>query len=687
MTAMISTSFALNLFLPNVHAEEAIAEVKGPVVQDKGPIVEMKDARVTINGQDINFDVPPAMKSGRTLVPLRAIFEAMGAAVAWDGATQTISAVKDDKSINLTVNSTIAKNGDEELQLDVPATMYKDRTLVPLRFVGEAFGGEVTWDGATRSVSITMDGNPIVQHPATVYLNDKLLDFGGFAPVLKNKTAFIPIESVLDNLTNNEIYWERNGRNIYVEFDGKVMNFYVGENSVIIDNVRVEMGKPIIEENGQVLVPTDSFAKILGGYSYYKEATNETLIYINRAKFLHDFLAKEKSTFAQPTNVVDTKYVGTRRIMVSDNPENLNTRTVPGDNETLWQDEVKTAEASMDHRVFGWHINEFDQNVSVGITIENLSKTNDIEVVGLKGTSRQTPNTWVNYDVGLPLAEKSLSGKVTTVKMTSPVVKSGENALMKSFELKQSNTIGFQYDFTVKRKSGTGELNYKIRTVISKNGEDLTAILNNPVPIDEKARHPRGVWSSSQLQTELTPYKVGDEETAYQISNGVTDNLMTPESGLGDSTQMIRNPGHYGASYTVKIPIVNETGEPKTVRIRIGARGGIYNGAVKVDGKVYLTPTLMPLTEVANLIDYVAKEKNGMIELEIMHAGGSALPMVIDLLTVEEQQQEPELPDSQDLGEQQDPEGVQDSENGQTTEGVQTSEDSLDTQQVQGNVQ
>jgi len=558
------------------------------------------------------------------------------------------------------------------LQLDVPATMYKDRTFVPLRFVGEAFGGTVNWDGATKQVVITLPEPTIEEFTSQTFLNDRLLEFGEFTPIEKDKTIYIPMESVLDNVPN-EVYWERRGNGVFVQVDGVNMNFYIGGNSVTVDGQLIDLSKPLIEYEGQVMVPINVFAKILGGYAQYVAATDQLFIYVNRGTFSHDFVTKEQETFAKPTNVASASFEGNRRIMVSDNPENLNERTIPTDNETLWQDEVRSSNASMDNRVFGWHINEFDQNVTVGITIENLSKTNEIEIVAPKGTFRTTPNGWVNYDVGLPLSERALSGKLTNVKMSSPAVKAGENVLMKSFEIKSRNTLGFQYDFTVKKKSGTGELNYKIRTVISKNGSDLATILNDPVEIDQTARHPRGVWSSSQLKTELPAYEVGSGEAAFQISNGATDNLMSPEKGIGDQTKMIRNPGHFGASYIVKIPIINKTGDSKTVRVRFGARGGIYNGAVKVDGKVYLIPTLKPMSEVANIFDYVAEKESGMIELEIMHAGGSALPLAIDLITVEEEPQD-------DLQDVQDVEGVK---NPQDIEDVQNTQDSQETQNVE----
>lgn len=663
ITALLSTTLALNIFLPNVHAAES-------------KIIEMNDVIVTINGIQVSFDVPPAMKDDRTLVPLRAIFEAMGASVRWDNVSQTVFATKEDKSIELTINSNVAKKGDTEMQLDVPATIYKERTLVPLRFIGEAFDGTVAWDGITKHVKITLPDAPVTPVTQTsIYVNNKKLDFDNFSPIVRNKITYIPIESVLDNLTTNELYWERQGDKVYVQLDGIDIYLYIGKNYAMIDGVQVEMSQPLIEFEGRVLAPTNAIAKILGGNSVFDEETQAIYLYINRAKFLHEFLTKEQVKFAQPTNVVGTSFVGNRRIMVSDNPENLNERTVSEDNDTLWQDEVRSSNASIDHRVFGWHINEFPQGITIGITIENLSSTNEIEVVGLKGTSRQTPNGWVNYDIGLPLAEKMLSGKVTTVKMSSPIVKPGKTALMQSFNVLQSNTIGFQYDFTVRKKSGSGELNYKIRTVVSKDETDLTTILNDPVEIDKTALHPRGVWSSSQLRTELPPYEAGSEETAYQISNGATDNLMSVDNGIGDQTQMVKNPGHFGASYIVSIPILNKTGESKTVRVRVGARGGIYNGAVKVDGKVYLIPTLTPMTETANIIDYVIDKESGMIELEIMHAGGSALPLAIDLITLEPPK--PEIPDPTDSTDQSDPSDV--SETSNTSETTDSS-DTLDQQ-------
>ncbi|HAS04570.1 MAG TPA: hypothetical protein DCR71_02240 [Dehalococcoidia bacterium] len=110
--------------------------------------------QVVLDGQTLSFDVPPVIENNRTLVPLRAIFEALGASVQWDGATQTVTATKSDTEITLIIGGQAFKNG-QPVSLDVPAKIIESRTMVPLRFVSEAYGCQVTWDGATETITIT----------------------------------------------------------------------------------------------------------------------------------------------------------------------------------------------------------------------------------------------------------------------------------------------------------------------------------------------------------------------------------------------------------------------------------------------------------------------------------------------------------------------------------------------------
>ncbi len=110
---------------------------------------------VTVNGKPIDFDQSPTIMDGRTLVPIRAIFEILGATVDWNGETQTVTSKKESTSITLTIDSkTMYKNG-KAVMLDVPAQLIGNRTLVPARAVAEAFGCNVDWDNDTKTVIIT----------------------------------------------------------------------------------------------------------------------------------------------------------------------------------------------------------------------------------------------------------------------------------------------------------------------------------------------------------------------------------------------------------------------------------------------------------------------------------------------------------------------------------------------------
>ncbi len=112
------------------------------------------DIKVILNDNKLNFAQSPVIEKGTTLVPMRAIFEAMGASVEWDGATQTVTSVKSDTTISLTLNKETATVNGKDISLAVPAKLINGNTMVPLRFVGESLGAEVNWDGESKTITI-----------------------------------------------------------------------------------------------------------------------------------------------------------------------------------------------------------------------------------------------------------------------------------------------------------------------------------------------------------------------------------------------------------------------------------------------------------------------------------------------------------------------------------------------------
>ena len=109
---------------------------------------------VTVGGNKVMFDQNPVVKDSRTLVPLRAIFEALGATVNWNPNTMTVTSTLGDITVSLTIGSNILTVNGENITLDVPADVLNGRTLVPVRAISEAFNCNVDWNGDTRTVSV-----------------------------------------------------------------------------------------------------------------------------------------------------------------------------------------------------------------------------------------------------------------------------------------------------------------------------------------------------------------------------------------------------------------------------------------------------------------------------------------------------------------------------------------------------
>lgn len=109
---------------------------------------------IYINGEKQSFSNQALIESGSTLVPLRGIFEALGAEVIWNQKDQSIDASKGNTKIWLKIGSNNAKVNGNNVTLTVPAKIINGNTLVPLRFISESLGENVKWDQATRTVYI-----------------------------------------------------------------------------------------------------------------------------------------------------------------------------------------------------------------------------------------------------------------------------------------------------------------------------------------------------------------------------------------------------------------------------------------------------------------------------------------------------------------------------------------------------
>jgi multiple sugar transport system substrate-binding protein len=108
----------------------------------------------TVNGKATTLEQGAVIKSGRTLVPLRFITEAMGATLVWDAATRTANITLADNKIALTIDKTVAKVNGYDVILDAPAAIINSKTVVPMRFVAEAMGATTLWNATLKKVTV-----------------------------------------------------------------------------------------------------------------------------------------------------------------------------------------------------------------------------------------------------------------------------------------------------------------------------------------------------------------------------------------------------------------------------------------------------------------------------------------------------------------------------------------------------
>ncbi|CAN7742707.1 copper amine oxidase N-terminal domain-containing protein [Paenibacillus sp. LjRoot56] len=148
ITKAFLTPIQKGLYVPNS------GQPKGTPPSPKEP--ERIPMKVKFNGNLMDFEDEqlPIIKYGVTLIPLRVIFEKLGAKVEWNQDTYTVTATKENTTIVLSVGDSTAIIDGAVVKLEQPSEIVNDKTMIPLRFVSEALGAKVDWNPYARTVLI-----------------------------------------------------------------------------------------------------------------------------------------------------------------------------------------------------------------------------------------------------------------------------------------------------------------------------------------------------------------------------------------------------------------------------------------------------------------------------------------------------------------------------------------------------
>ncbi|MBC7808653.1 MAG: hypothetical protein H7145_21170 [Akkermansiaceae bacterium] len=146
--------------------------------------------RVSVNGAEVNFGLgEPVEADGRILVPMRGVFEALGASVKYDVDTQTIHAVRGVTTIALRPGDESAQVNGETRPLESPAQIVNGSAVVPLRFVSEALGAKVKWNPETLEVTVSTEALEAMKLPAAPRKNAVVGMLTGIYPEAKMVTV------------------------------------------------------------------------------------------------------------------------------------------------------------------------------------------------------------------------------------------------------------------------------------------------------------------------------------------------------------------------------------------------------------------------------------------------------------------------------------------------------------------
>ncbi|MFZ7104768.1 MAG: copper amine oxidase N-terminal domain-containing protein [Peptococcaceae bacterium] len=132
--------------------EAQLAAVKAKLSLRVDVVIDSSTAYV--DGQARTLDVPPAIVNGRTFVPVRFIGEAFGADFSWDQNLQKVTYSMENNYIELFIGHNQAYINGTAVPLDAPPLILESRTLVPFRFMGQSIGARVEWNGDTRTATI-----------------------------------------------------------------------------------------------------------------------------------------------------------------------------------------------------------------------------------------------------------------------------------------------------------------------------------------------------------------------------------------------------------------------------------------------------------------------------------------------------------------------------------------------------
>jgi len=206
------------------------------------PVYAQSNIRVVLNGEELAFDVQPRIVNDRVMVPMRGIFESLGAEIEWEDSTRTMRATRADRVIVMRLDDGIMRVNQNGFELDAAPLSVYGRTMVPIRAIADGLDATVNWDPDTQTVDIVRGQTPLAVTAS-----------GGQS--LEQRLAQNPVMGMLNGYGNSrlrEIQYDTR-----LHFEQSVLPEVLSDNEYFLERViersRVELIERLLHNQWELL--------------------------------------------------------------------------------------------------------------------------------------------------------------------------------------------------------------------------------------------------------------------------------------------------------------------------------------------------------------------------------------------------------------------------------------------------
>ncbi|MFE1243018.1 stalk domain-containing protein [Fictibacillus sp. NPDC058756] len=224
---------------------------------------------VHVNGKLFDYDENAFAKDGRTFVPLRGIFEELEATVNYNASTGVIKATRWDRTVTFKLGSTtatvVSASGTSTVTFDAAPQIVDNRTMVPLRFIGNALGAETKWNNDTFTASIidryVMDSKVKNPDPVAVTINGEQQNFDPPAHIYGYSTVYLPLRDLLTAMGATVTFADNI---VTAEKDGTRMVINLKERTISVNGKYIYMSEPVIVDQNTTMLPVRIISNAFG---------------------------------------------------------------------------------------------------------------------------------------------------------------------------------------------------------------------------------------------------------------------------------------------------------------------------------------------------------------------------------------------------------------------------------------